>query len=160
MIWTDPQVEMLSRLWTEGMTAHEIADLLGDGVTRNAVIGKIHRLGLVGIDKDGTHAATVAAPESSTPGDDAATPVAVATVKTPPLVKTAVTIADLSEGMCRWPADESPAGEFRYCGQPTVGTAPYCAGHSKLAYQPTKPIRRKPDRNALFPGIVIEAPKA
>ena len=45
MVWTDQRVEQLKTLWNEGKSASQIADLLGD-VTRNAVIGKAHRLGL------------------------------------------------------------------------------------------------------------------
>ena len=45
MSWTDERVETLKRMWTEGQSASQIAKELG-GVTRNAVIGKVHRLGL------------------------------------------------------------------------------------------------------------------
>jgi len=45
MSWTDERVEKLKELWSEGMSASQIAKVLG-GVTRNAVIGKVHRLGL------------------------------------------------------------------------------------------------------------------
>ena len=47
MGWTDERVETLKKLWTEGLSASQIAKQLG-GVTRNAVIGKVHRLGLAG----------------------------------------------------------------------------------------------------------------
>ena len=47
MSWTEERVEMLKRLWQEGLSASQIAGELG-GVTRNAVIGKVHRLGLSG----------------------------------------------------------------------------------------------------------------
>ena len=47
MAWTDERVETLKKLWTEGLSASQIAQKLG-GVTRNAVIGKVHRLGLSG----------------------------------------------------------------------------------------------------------------
>ena len=47
MAWTDDRVEILTRLWGEGLSASQIARELGD-VTRNAVIGKVHRLGLAG----------------------------------------------------------------------------------------------------------------
>ncbi|MGL5116033.1 MAG: GcrA family cell cycle regulator [Beijerinckiaceae bacterium] len=47
MSWTDERVELLKKLWTDGLSASQIASELG-GVTRNAVIGKVHRLGLVG----------------------------------------------------------------------------------------------------------------
>ena len=48
MSWTDERVERLSRLWLEGLSASQIAADLGEGVSRNAVIGKVHRLGLSG----------------------------------------------------------------------------------------------------------------
>ena len=48
MSWTDERVERLSTLWLEGRSASQIAAELGGGVTRNAVIGKVHRLGLSG----------------------------------------------------------------------------------------------------------------
>src|SRR5689334_13015943 len=47
MGWTDERVELLKKLWAEGLSASQIAQRLG-GVTRNAVIGKVHRLGLAG----------------------------------------------------------------------------------------------------------------
>ncbi len=46
--WTDDRVELLKKLWTEGLSASQIAGRLGSGVTRNAVIGKVHRLNLSG----------------------------------------------------------------------------------------------------------------
>ena len=70
MSWTDERVETLKRMWAEGQSASQIAKELG-GVTRNAVIGKVHRLGLSNRvaggkeDEDDTHAApaTSAKPE-------------------------------------------------------------------------------------------------
>ena len=47
MAWTDERVELLKKLWAEGLSASQIAGRLGS-VTRNAVIGKVHRLGLSG----------------------------------------------------------------------------------------------------------------
>ena len=46
--WDEPRMELLTRLWLAGETARMIAEKLGRGVTRNAVIGKAHRLGLTG----------------------------------------------------------------------------------------------------------------
>ena len=48
MAWTDEIVEQLKQHWIDGKSASQIAGLLGNGVTRNAVIGKVHRLGLAG----------------------------------------------------------------------------------------------------------------
>lgn len=63
MEWTEQRIEMLRKLWGQGQTASQIATLLG-GVTRNAVIGKAHRLGLTGrpspIKRDGTEAGSSA----------------------------------------------------------------------------------------------------
>ncbi|HKD56708.1 MAG TPA: GcrA family cell cycle regulator, partial [Hyphomicrobiaceae bacterium] len=47
MAWNDERVELLKKLWSDGLSASQIAGRLG-GVTRNAVIGKVHRLGLSG----------------------------------------------------------------------------------------------------------------
>jgi GcrA cell cycle regulator len=57
MGWTEERVELLKKLWLEGLSASQIAAVLGEGVTRNAVIGKVHRLKLSGRAK----------PASSTP---------------------------------------------------------------------------------------------
>jgi GcrA cell cycle regulator len=61
MSWTDERVELLKKMWTEGQSASQIAKELG-GVTRNAVIGKVHRLGLSNRNGSGT-AAPIAEPE-------------------------------------------------------------------------------------------------
>ena len=87
MAWTDERVARLSKLWAEGLSASQIATDLG-GVTRNAVIGKVHRLGLSGRVKSTTggrpkRAAAEAAPaaasmEASTPGAAGVSSVAAA----------------------------------------------------------------------------------
>jgi GcrA cell cycle regulator len=67
MSWSDERVELLKRLWTEGQSASQIAKELG-GVTRNAVIGKVHRLGL----SNRAGPATSASPAPETPAPEAA----------------------------------------------------------------------------------------
>ena len=56
MTWTDERIELLKKLWADGLSASQIAAELG-GVTRNAVIGKVHRLGLSGRVKSAGSAA-------------------------------------------------------------------------------------------------------
>ncbi|MFN0116401.1 MAG: GcrA family cell cycle regulator, partial [Paracoccaceae bacterium] len=76
MSWTDERVETLKRMWTEGQSASQIAKELG-GVTRNAVIGKVHRLGLsnrVG----GPGLPDAPAEHDEAPADDTAAPDAAA----------------------------------------------------------------------------------
>jgi GcrA cell cycle regulator len=65
MSWTDERVELLKRMWAEGQSASQIAKELG-GVTRNAVIGKVHRLGLSNRAGDGA-AERDEAPEAAAP---------------------------------------------------------------------------------------------
>ena len=70
MSWTDERVELLSRLWLEGRSASQIATALGGGLTRNAVIGKVHRLGLAGRVKPNA-APPTGAPEGEESQSDA-----------------------------------------------------------------------------------------
>src|SRR5262249_32356790 len=68
MGWTDERVELLKKLWMEGLSASQIAGILGEGVTRNAVIGKVHRLKLSGRAKPASSAPRVrSAPRSNGP---------------------------------------------------------------------------------------------
>lgn len=46
--WTEERIELMKKLWLDGLSASQVAGVLGDGVTRNAVIGKVHRLKLTG----------------------------------------------------------------------------------------------------------------
>ena len=48
MDWTEEKIDLLKSLWTQGKSASEIAAILGEEVSRNAIIGKAHRLGLAG----------------------------------------------------------------------------------------------------------------
>jgi GcrA cell cycle regulator len=108
MSWTDERVETLKRMWNEGQSASQIAKELG-GVTRNAVIGKVHRLGLsnrVGSGHDEEMAAPAPAPaakpepaprpdpapraEASRPAAPAAAPAAPASNVTPLPVRKAI----------------------------------------------------------------------
>ena len=66
MSWTDERVELLRKLWLEGLSASQIASELSNGITRNAVIGKVHRLGLSGRAK---------APSQATPRPRPAKPI-------------------------------------------------------------------------------------
>jgi hypothetical protein len=63
--WDEPRRELLTRLWLAGETARAIAEELGGGITRNAVIGKAHRLGLTG--KQGSKQAALKRARASSP---------------------------------------------------------------------------------------------
>ncbi|MGR3662580.1 MAG: GcrA family cell cycle regulator [Paracoccaceae bacterium] len=87
MAWTDDRVETLTKMWGEGQSASQIAKELG-GVTRNAVIGKVHRLGLSNRATGGTSTKTAAKdkPAKAAPKSKAAKTEAVAEVPPKPMV--------------------------------------------------------------------------
>ncbi|MGA0563143.1 GcrA family cell cycle regulator [Ancylobacter sp. VNQ12] len=163
MNWTDERVELLKKLWSEGLSASQIAAELG-GVTRNAVIGKVHRLGLSGRAK----AIAAPAPRPRKPRPTASSPAsrpmvqgntALAQVIRPVMepepeelpdpVSNVVamaercTILDLTEFTCRWPVGEPGKSDFFYCGSRTKTGLPYCAFHSRIAYQPVQDRNRR-----------------
>lgn len=156
--WSEERVELLRRLWEEGLSASRIATQLG-GVTRNAVIGKIHRLGLSNRTKTGETAGL--ASEEIGQGDGIAVlasgdgtiplgemPVEIRTGKpAAPVALPAsrrVTIMDLRESMCRWPIGDPTSPDFHFCGDRSITGLPYCTDHAQIAYQPA--AERKRDR--------------
>jgi GcrA cell cycle regulator len=164
MSWTDERVELLRKLWQDGLSASQIAGELGHGITRNAVIGKVHRLGMSGRVKPPSAAtARPRAPKPvRPPGSMPAmrphamrgnTALAMAPLASElprlraeedvvvPLCEP-VTITDLREHMCRWPLGDPTSAEFRFCGARSLDTGPYCAGHARMAYQPVQDRRR------------------
>lgn len=152
--WSDERVDHLRRLWEEGLSASQIATQLG-GVTRNAVIGKIHRLGLSGRVKSAEMAAGMPRPNSGDAATDAEDaipmgemPIAALSASTVAPVALSitrrVTIMDLRESMCRWPIGDPTAPDFHYCGDRSITGLPYCTTHAQIAYQPA--AERKRDR--------------
>ncbi|HWG04139.1 MAG TPA: GcrA family cell cycle regulator [Beijerinckiaceae bacterium] len=164
MSWTDERVEMLRKLWHEGLSASKIAAQIANGITRNAVIGKVHRLGLSGRVKAPTPSQPrqrnrppqsshrVSMLRSSGPavrGNNALAYAPRIYVAPEPLVEEVVvpicervTITELKEAMCRWPLGDPANPEFRYCGVKSPPGQTYCPYHSRLAYQPAQDRRR------------------
>ena len=159
MAWTDERIAQLKAGWEGGMTASQIAEQLGEGVTRNAVIGKAHRLGLesrpspVKAGEDGAEAAPAAAPvaAAASPPPSAPAPVAAAVVR--PAAKKPVrtgkaaktTLLDLNEKICKWPIGHPGDADFHFCGKASQAGFPYCTEHCLVAYQAQLP-RRDRDR--------------
>lgn len=132
MSWTDERVELLTKLWGEGKTAAEIAKELG-GVTRNAVIGKAHRLKLSNrvspIQQNKKPAVVKAvAPAPSLPERKIQKAASQDNRQGVPLV-------DLKANQCRWPLGDPREESFGFCGCKNIAGLPYCAEHAKVAYQ-------------------------
>jgi GcrA cell cycle regulator len=164
MSWTDERVEQLKKLWSDGLSASQIAAELG-GITRNAVIGKVHRLGLSGRTK----APSSSAPRQRKPRSPHMLRVARPAVRgntalaqayaydyeadvEPAPVENVIPMGqrrhllELNEQTCRWPIGDPSMQDFYFCGGHAVTGLPYCAYHSRIAYQP--PATRRDKRPA------------
>ena len=159
--WTTNSVERLTKLWADGLSASEIAAEIG-GISRNSVIGKVHRLGLPGRPRSpaGTR------PRRRKPRSRGATMrivrpairgnTALATlhafererVPEPEVIENIIPIGqrcstlELSEGKCRWPIGDPSTPDFFFCGGKTIEGLPYCGYHARIAYQPAVDCRR------------------
>jgi GcrA cell cycle regulator len=154
MSWNDERVELLKRLWSEGLSASQIAGRLGS-VTRNAVIGKVHRLGLSGRATTSrmkshrprpraTAVKRLAKPRFSAVGTsalhriyqaDSEPYVPVAEELDIPVAERK-SIQTLLENHCRWPIGDPQEADFHFCGKDKVTGLPYCEFHSRRAFQP------------------------
>ncbi len=132
MSWTDERVALLTKLWSEGKTAAEIASALG-GVTRNAVIGKAHRLKLSNRVSPIQQNKKPVAPPPSAPSkvERKSAPVPIATNND----GTGIKLTELESQMCRWPYGDPRDDDFGFCGAEKMNGVPYCEEHAKMAYQ-------------------------
>lgn len=128
MSWTDDRVALLKKLWTEGKTAAEIAKELG-GVTRNAVIGKAHRLKLSNRVSPIQQNKKPAAPKKKVEAPS------TKEILLNDADRETVALIDLGARECRWPIGDPRDENFGFCGCPALAGLPYCLEHSKVAYQ-------------------------
>jgi|TARA_B110000211_G_C14045783_1_gene538864 GcrA cell cycle regulator len=139
MSWTDEKVNKLKELWSKGHTASQIADLLGD-TTRNAVIGKAHRLNL-----------EARAPSKSTPSSNKqenrqarkSSQVISRKSKFQSILldknfeaENPTVLEDLTDSTCKWPVGHPDEENFYFCGRTPEGEFPYCKLHVLYAFQP------------------------
>lgn len=137
--WTDDAVETLVRLWRTGdLSAAMIARRLG--VTRNAVLGKIHRLGL-SQPRCPRPPAIAPPPRPAKPRRVAsARAPASAPVRTPPKPPAEVgpgqvaRLENLPSRACHWPLGDPQAADFAFCGR-RAEAGPYCPAHAAVAYR-------------------------
>jgi GcrA cell cycle regulator len=147
--WTSERVDQLRTCVNAGLTCSQIADEIG--VSRNAVIGKIHRLGLS--QGNSAEASALRRPPRVRPR---MTPrqivhaifteprrVAEMEVVEVGCVESAdrCSLLELAHGKCRWPINDPTDEDFAFCGNDAVAGMSYCAGHVRLAYR--FPTRRR-----------------
>lgn len=150
MAWTEERVEELKRLWAEGHSASQIAARMG-GVTRNAVIGKVHRLGLSG--RAAPAKPKTVATEKVSPVEPVSQPSPLRHVlrDLPPITELGndrMTVSSIGSGQCKWPIGDPASDDFHFCGQAATGGKPYCAYHVQLAFQPSQTRRDRREREA------------
>jgi GcrA cell cycle regulator len=137
--WTTERLELLKGHFAAGLTCRQIAAEIG--VSRNAVIGKLSRLGLSRDKPPGSEAHPKKPRERrgrSVPRlqyemlrqvyDEAAF------TETPVVSEHRCSLFELSKERCRWPVN-AEAEEFSFCGNMPLAGLPYCQGHTRLAYR-------------------------
>ena len=159
LTWSDERVEQLKKLWEAGLSASQIAAELGNA-TRNAVIGKVHRLGLSGRAKSPAagaprqrkprptqHVMRVSRPVSR--GNTALAHAFEVELEPDPIafdnvvpMSQRLSLSQLNEATCHWPIGDPGSSDFFFCGGKALPGLPYCAYHSRVAYQPAADRRR------------------
>lgn len=121
MSWTEERISALCRLWSDGLSAAEIGRRLE--VSKNAVIGKAHRLGLPGRPspiKRNKSTTTKVRAESAGPA----------------------TQQRSQARTCCWPFGDPEDPDFHFCGNKAMKNKPYCEEHYKIAYIQARPRHR------------------
>ena len=158
MDWTPEQISDLTRLWGEGLTTAEIGKRLG--ISKNAVVGKAHRLHLPArpspIKRTGPRPQIFrqTAQRSSQPSLPRApqapreprvqtqaaqtSAAALRALANQPSAKRLPMMA-LSASTCRWPIGDPGDAEFHFCGERALESKPYCSAHASIAYVKMKP---------------------
>ena len=184
MTWNDERVDALKKLWADGLSASQIAGRLG-GVTRNAVIGKVHRLGLAGrattsrmkshrLPRVRTGQAVkrglmMRARPIGGVADSPLKSLYLADIEpyVPPAEELVIPLNErkyiqtLTESCCRWPIGDPQQPEFHFCGRKKIPGLPYCEVHARRAFQPPQARRRERDYMPVIalPRVLVTDPE-
>jgi len=144
--WNPQRIEQLRNFLSAGLSCSQIAAEIG--VTRNAVIGKIHRLGL-GPGRPAAGTGRACPPrvrrrpfsaqrqllrliQGQTSGVTDGAALAAETIES----AQRCSLLELAQGTCRWPLSDPGAADFAFCGNAAIAGLSYCAGHARMAYRP------------------------
>ena len=140
MSWTDKRIHKLRELWTKGHTASEIAGLLGE-TTRNAVIGKAHRLNLEERAPSKAKSSSEKK-QSNNSGPKLKGPASRKSKFNSILLdknfepENPTALENLTDQTCKWPSGHPEEENFYFCGRKSVDAFPYCKLHVLYAFQP------------------------
>ncbi|MBI3454087.1 MAG: hypothetical protein HY057_14875 [Rhodospirillales bacterium] len=139
MDWTPDQIGELTRLWGEGLTTSEIGKRLG--ISKNAVVGKAHRLHLSSRPSPIKRSGRPPVYRRQTPSASPPAPAArlVPVLATPAATAPPKRVVELSSQSCRWPIGHPGDVDFHFCTDRAVAGKPYCTEHAAMAYVKVKP---------------------
>ena len=140
MGWTDEKVAKLKELWGKGNTASQIAEIIG-GLSRNAVIGKAHRLNLSAKIKTRTATSNKSFDNSietnkNKPGRGRKSKFKSLIIEKDFEPENPKQLEELDENSCKWPIGHPNEKSFYFCGRSSLKDFSYCKLHLLYAYQP------------------------
>jgi len=164
MSWTQEKEEKLRELWQKGHTASQIARILGD-TTRNAVIGKAHRLKLAA--RAASKGSKIPKKQVSSSGQDRTEKFISRKARFRSLLldkdfepENPKTLEELDDKNCRWPIGHPNEKDFYFCGRAPVANFSYCRLHVFMAFQPKNPKEELIDKEDDVPAFIEKKVKA
>ena len=158
MSWTEEKVAKLKELWGKGNTASQIAEIIG-GISRNAVIGKAHRLNLSAKIK--TRNSSVTPKNLQTSDQDSVIKKRGRRNKFKSLIiekdfepENPKQLEELDENICKWPIGHPNEASFYFCGRKSLKDFSYCKLHLLYAFQPKGKKEDAGDKEEEIPQFI------